>query len=224
MKNSSRIFFLIIAFSLISCIKPVQVIVPDSMQAVPAMPVIGTENSWKLDFGGFHAYNITDSNSRVLLTDARNSSYDIRSFEFFMNTTGNTQYQCYCEFPMKTLDDETFRCVFQNVYNQFDTGKLTDRVISSSSGDIIIEEYYEHVDKKPGSKNTLVGYLFVDEGNNVGLVDISNVNDETVWINPNLDAHKQIMVAASATSLILKHRKWYEAFYDKADQDTGYDY
>ena len=46
-----------------------------------------------------------------------------------MNTTGNTQYQCYCEIPMKTLDDETFICVFQNVYNQFDTGKLTDRVI-----------------------------------------------------------------------------------------------
>ena len=37
------------------------------MQHIPAMPVVGTENSWKLDFGGYHAYNITDSNSRCYL-------------------------------------------------------------------------------------------------------------------------------------------------------------
>ncbi len=224
MKYLLKISIILIFVIFTGCIKPVNIIVPDSLQAVPAMPVVGTENSWKLDFGDFHAYNITDSDSRVLLTDARNSSYDIKSFEFFMNTIGNTQYQCYCEFPMKSLDDETFRCMFQNVYNQFDTGQLTDRIVSYSSGEISIEEYYEHAGKKSDSKNTLVGYLFIDSGNQIGMVDVSNINNETVWINPGIEMHKQIMVAASATSLVLKHRKWYEAFYKKADESIQYDY
>ena len=224
MKNLSRLLLIVISVVLFSCIKPVQIIVPDSLQAVPAMPVVGTEDSWKLDFGGFHAYNIADSDSRILLTDAKNTSYDIRSFEFLMNTTGNTQYQCYCEFPMKSLDDETFRCVFQNVYNQFDTVELTDKVITSLSGDILIEEYYEYVGKKPNSKNNLIGYVFSDSENQVGMVDVSNVNSETVWINPVIDLQKQIIIAASATSLILKHRKWYEAFYQKADEAIDHQY
>jgi hypothetical protein len=224
MRNLPKILTLLIILVFISCIKPVKIIIPENMQNIPAMPVVGAENSWRLDFGGFHAYNIKDSDSRVLLTDARNASYDIQSFDFVMNTSGGTQYECYCEFPMKSLDDETFRCVYQNVYNQFDTGQLTDRVISSSSGDIVIEEYYEYVGKKPGSKNLLVGYIFKDLDKYVGLVDVSKINDETVWIDPALDLHKQIMVAASATSFILKHRKWYEGFYSKVDEDTEYTY
>jgi len=218
MKYYSKIILFSTFLLLISCIKPVKIIIPDYMETIPAMPVVGTGNSWKLDFGGFHAYNIKDINSRVLLTDARNASYDIKSFEFIINTAGGAQYECYGEFPMKSLDDETFRCIYQNVYNQFDTGKLTDRVISSSSGEILIEEYYEHDGMKPGSKNILVGYLFKDSENYVGLVDVSNVNAETVWIDTALDQHKQIMVAASSTSLILKHRKWYEGFYDNIDE------
>jgi len=224
MKQILNISLVLIFAILASCIKPVNIVVPDDMLGIPAMPVVGTENSWKLDFGGFHAYNIKDNDSRVLLTDARNSSYEIKSFEFIMNTTGNTQYNCYCEFPMKSLDDETFQCIYQNVYDQFDTGKLTDRIISSSSGDMTIEEHYEHEGMKPGSKNVLVGYLIKDSDKYVGLVDVSNVNDETVWIEPSLDMHKQIMVAATSTSLVLKHRKWYEGFYSKSDADRGYTY
>jgi hypothetical protein len=205
---------------LFSCVKPVEIVIPDGFQQIPALPVTGSEKSWKLDFGGFHAYNITDSNSRVFLTDARNMSYDIRSFEYFMNTAGSTQYRCYCEFPMKALDDETFRCIFENVYNQFDIGRLTDRIINSQSGDITIEEYYEYHGMKPNSKNTLVGYIFLDSGNQVGLVDVSNINNETVWINPGIEMHKQVMIAAGATSLILKHRKWYQAFYESSDRDV----
>lgn len=224
MKILSNLTILILSVLLIDCIKPVKIIVPENMQNIPAMPVIGSDNSWRLDFGGFHAYNIKDSDSRILLTDARNTSNEIKSFDFIMNTSGGTQYECYCEFPMKSLDDETFSCIYQNVYNQFDTGQLTDRVISSSSGDIVIEAYYEYIGKKPGSKNLLVGYIFKDSGNYVGLVDVSKINDETVWIDPALDLHKQIMVAASATSFILKHRKWYEGFYSKVDEDTEYTY
>lgn len=209
----------LLAFILISCIKPVEIIVPDSMRPVPAMPVTGTENSWKLDFGGFHIYNIADTPGGVLITDARNTSYEIKAFEFYMNTVGNTQYRGYCEFPMKTLDDETFSCVFQNVYNQYDTGTLNNLIISSPSGEIIVKPYFEFVGKKPGSRNALVGYLFIDSGTEVGLVDVSNVNNETVWINPNIEIHKQMMLAAGATSYILKHRKWYQAFYENADQD-----
>ena len=223
MKYYSKIILFLTLLLLISCIKPVTIIIPEKMQNIPAMPVIGTENSWRLDFGGFHAYNIFDSDSHVLLTDARNTSYDIRSFEFMISTAGGTQYECYCEFPMKALDDETFRCTFQNVYNQFDLGKITDRVISASSGEIAIEGYYEFEGNKSGSKKVLVGYLFKDSDKNVGLVDVSNTNNETVWIDPSLDLHKQIMVAASSTSLILKHRKWYEGFYDNIDQDTPQD-
>lgn len=223
MRNISKLIILLISIIFISCMKPVKIVVPDYMRNVSAMPVVGTENSWKLDFGGFHAYDIKDIDSRIILTDARNASYDIKSFEFIMNTSGNTQYQCYCEFPMKSLDDETFRCIYQNIYDQFDTGKLTDRIISSLSGDITIEEYYEYDGMKPGSKNVLVGYTFKDLDNYVGLVDISTVSDETVWIDPSLDMHKQIIVAAGATSLILKHRKWYEGFYDAIDQDVDED-
>ena len=220
MKNISMPIFLLISIIFISCIKPVKIIIPENMQNISAMPVVGTEHSWKLDFGGFHAYDIKDGDSRILLTDARNSSYDIKSFEFIMNTTGNTQYQCYCEFPMKSLDDETFQCIYQNVYNQFDTGKLTDRIITTSSGDITIEEYYEHDSMKPGSKNLLVGYLFKDSDKSIGLVDVSNTNNETVWIDPSIDLHKQIMVAAGAASFVLKHRKWYGEFYRKLDEDS----
>lgn len=219
MKHSIKYVLLIFLLILFSCVKPVEIIIPDGFQQIPALPVSGSDKSWKLDFGGFHIYNITDVNSRVFLTDARNTSYDIKSFEYFMNTAGNTQYRCYCEFPMRTLDDETFRCQFQNLYNQFDSIQLTDRVISSPSGDILIQEYYEYHGKKPNSKNTLVGYLFTDSGNQVGLVDVSNVNNETVWIEPAVEPHKQIMIAAGAASLILKHRKWYQAFYERADQD-----
>jgi hypothetical protein len=114
--------------------------------------------------------------------------------------------------------------VFQNVYNQFDTVELTDRVITSLSGDILIEEYYEYVGKKPNSKNNLVGYVFSDSGNQIGMVDVSNVNSETVWINPTIDLQKQIIIAAGATSLILRHRKWYEAFYQKADEAIDHQY
>lgn len=221
MKYLLKISIILILVIFTGCIKPVNIIVPENMQNIPAMPVVGTENSWRLDFGGFHAYNILDSDSRILLTDARNASYDIKSFEFIMSTAGGIQYECYCEFPMKTLDDETFRCTFQNVYNQFDLGQLTDRVISSSSGEIAIEGYYEFEGNKSGSKKAIVGYLFKDSDNNIGLVDISNTNNETVWIDPSIDLHKQIMVAAGSTSLILKHRKWYEGFYDNIDQDVG---
>lgn len=223
MKNWSKLIFFIISAILISCIKPVKIVVPENMQSFITMPVVGTESSWRLDFGGFHAYNIMNSNSRILLTDARNTSYDIKSFEFMMSTTGGTQYECYCEFPMKSLDDETFRCMFQNVYNQFDIGKLSDRVLSTSSGEIAIEGYYEFEGKKSGSKKVLVGYLFKDSDSNIGLVDVSNTNNETVWIDPLLDLHKQIMLAAASTSLILKHRKWYEGFYNKIDQETSQD-
>lgn len=223
MKNLSKIILLLISLLLISCIKPVKIIVPENMQTIPAMPVIGAENSWRLDFGGFHAYNIMDSDGRILLTDARNASYDIKSFEFMLSTAGGTQYECYCEFPMKTLDDETFRCMFQNIYNQFDLGKLTDGVLSTSYGEITIEGYYEFEGKKAESKKVLVGYLFKDSDSTIGLVDVSNTNNETVWIDPLLDLHKQIMVAAGSTSLILKHRKWYEGFYDNIDQETSQD-
>jgi hypothetical protein len=219
MKYLLKISIILIFAIFTGCIKPIKIIVPENMQTLPAMPVVGTENSWRLDFGGFHAYNIMDSDSRVLLTDARNASYDIRSFEFIMSTAGGTQYECYCEFPMKSLDDETFRCMFQNIYNQFDLGKLTDGALSTSTGEITIEGYYEFEGKKSGSRKVLVGYLFKDLDNNIGLVDVSNTNNETVWIDPALDLHKQIMVAAGSTSLILKHRKWYEGFYDSIDQE-----
>lgn len=212
--------FIVLVLILFSCIKPVEIVIPDSMKPISAMPVTGAENSWKLDFGSYHIYNITDAAGRVLITDARNSSYDIVAFEFYLNTVGNTQYRGYCEFPMKTLDDETFRCVFQNVYNQFDTAELNNMTISSPSGEIVVKPYFEYVGKKSGSRNTLVGYVFIDEGNEVGLVDVSKIGDETVWINPNLEMHKQTMIAAGATSYILKHRKWYQAFYQKADQDV----
>ena len=217
MKHLLKITIILILAIFTGCIKPVKIIIPDQMQNIPALPVVGTENSWRLDFGGFHAYNIKDRDSRVLLTDAINSSYDIKSFEFIISTAGGTQFECYCEFPMKALDDETFRCTYQNVYNEFDIGKLTDRVVSSSSGEIEIIGYFEFEGKKPNSKNVLVGYMFMDSDKKVGLVDVSNTSNETVWIDPSLDLHKQIMVAASSTSLILKHRKWYEGFFDNID-------
>ncbi len=84
-----------------------------------------------------------------------------------------------------------------------------------------IEGYYDFEGKKSNSKKGLVGYIFIDSDKNIGLIDISNTNNETVWIDPSLDLHKQIMVAACSTSLILKHRKWYEGFYDNIDQDVG---
>lgn len=220
MKYLLKISIILIFTILTSCIKPIIIIVPENMQNFPAMPVIGTENSWRLDFGGFHAYNIFDSESRILLTDARNTSYDIKSFEFLISTVGGIQYESYCEFPMKSIDDEVFRCTFQNVYNQFDLGKLTDGVLSTSSGEITVEGYYEFEGNKPGKKKVLVGYLFKESDTNIGLVDVSKINSETVWIDPMLDLHKQIMVAAGATSLILKHRKWYESFYDFIDNEV----
>ncbi|MEE8341388.1 MAG: hypothetical protein V3R52_04760 [Candidatus Neomarinimicrobiota bacterium] len=219
MKYLLNIALILIFTILASCVKPVKIVIPDSMQSFPAMSVIGTEDSWKIDFGGFHAYDIKDRDSRILLTDARNTSYDIKSFEFIMTTAGGTQYECYCEFPMKSLDDETFRCVFQNVYNQFDVGKLTDESLSTFTGDLTIEGYFEYEGKTSGSKKILVGYLFKEADNNIGLVDVSKINEETVWIDPMLDLHKQIMVAAGATSIILKHRKWYEGFYQNLDRE-----
>ncbi len=99
-------------------------------------------------------------------------------------------------------------------------GKLTDGVLSTSSGEITVEGYYEFEGNKSGKKKVLVGYLFKESDTNIGLVDVSKINSETVWIDPMLDLHKQIMVAAGATSLILKHRKWYKGFYDFIDQET----
>jgi len=218
MKHSIKILLFVASILVISCIKPVKIIVPESLQNCPTMPVVGTENSWRLDFGGFHAYKIKDRDSRILLTDARNTSYDIKAFEYFLTTTGGAQYDCYCEFPIKSLDDETLRCIFQNANNQFDIGELTDRIIGTATGDITIEGYYEREGKKSGSNKTLVGYLFKDSEQDIGLVDVSNTNNETVWIQPDIDLHKQIMVAAAATSFVLKHRKWYDEFQNKLEQ------
>lgn len=82
MKNLSKIILLLISLLLISCIKPVKIIIPEKMQNIPAMPVVGTENSWRLDFGGFHAYNIMDSDGRILLTDARTHHIKLNHLNF----------------------------------------------------------------------------------------------------------------------------------------------
>ena len=203
------ILFITINILINGCMKPINITVPDSIKHFQAMPVFGTENSWKLDFGGVHVFKIQDLDSRILLVDPRNSSYNIKSFEFTMNTIGNTLHQCYCEFPIKNKDDNTLRCIYQDIYNQLDSGQLTDSLISSSFADITIKEYFEYDGKLPDSKVVLVGYLFKYSGKYVGLVDISNMNDETVWIDPSLELRKQVIIAAGATSIILKHRKWY---------------
>jgi hypothetical protein len=181
------------------------------MERFQAMPITSAPGSWQLNFGGIHIYNINDIDSRILLVDSKYTLYRIKSFEFTMKTIDNTQYQCYCEFPLRrVMDDKTISCIFQDVNNQLETGQLIDGVISSSFGDISVEEYFEYDDKESDSKDVLIGYLFKDSGKNVGLVDISNRYNETVWIDPSIDLQKQVLIAAGATSFILKHRKWYE--------------
>ena len=197
-----------ISVLLSSCMKPVNITIPDGMERFQAMPI--TFDSWQLNFGGIHIYNINDIDSRILLVDFKNTQYRIKSFEFTMTTIDNTQHQCYCEFPLRRgMDDKTISCIFQDVNNQLETGQLIDGVISSSFGDISVEEYFEYDDKESDSKDVLIGYLFKDSGKNVGLVDISNRFNETVWIDPSSDLQKQVLIAAGATSFILKHRKWH---------------
>ena len=193
-----------------SCMKPVNITIPDGMERFQAMPITGAKDSWKLNFGGIHIDKIKDIDSRILLVDSKYSLYHIKSFEFTMKTIDNTQHQCYCEFPLSLMEDKTISCTFQDVNNQLETGQLIDGVISSSFGDISVEEYFEYDDKESDSKDVLIGYLFKDSGKNVGLVDIANRYNETVWIDPSIDLQKQVLIAAGSTSFILKHRKWYE--------------
>ena len=200
---------LTISVLLSSCMKPVNITIPDSMERFQAMPVIGAKDSWKLNFGGVHIYKIKDINNHILLVDSKNASYNIKSFEFTMKTIGNTQHQCYCEFSLRGMDDNTISCIFQDLNNQLETGQLIDGVIISPFCDISIEEYFEYDGKESDSKDILIGYIFKDSEKYVGLVDISNIYDETVWIDPSLELRKQVLIAAGAASFILKRRKWY---------------
>ena len=208
MRKITKIMLLLIILLLIGCIKPVKIIVPENMQNIPAMPVVGTENSWRLDFGGFHAYNIQDREGAALITDVKYAYGGIQSFEFIMNSDTGTPYECYCEFPTREVFGGTFRCTFQNTNNQFDLGKLEDTNLKAATGNLQVEGYFKVTGEE--KKDMLVGYLFKDSGKIIGLVDISNTSNEKVWIDPLIDPHSQTMVAASSIAQVIKHRKWYE--------------
>ena len=205
-----------LAFLLITnCIAPVKIEVPEGMMIFPELKVIGNDNSWKIDFGPYHVYNIRDTNERVLLTDAWYQTNEIISYEFTLQTGDNKKYHCYCEFPVETNDDKIFRGIYTNMENNFDNGNIVDSMLVANWGNIKIEPYYKSQNQKSDSKNRLMGYLFTDSEVGVGLTDIYNTNNESIWIDSSLNTSKQNHLAILSISYIIKHMKFSNYFFNK---------
>ncbi|MDP6532652.1 MAG: hypothetical protein QGH89_02320 [Candidatus Marinimicrobia bacterium] len=186
--------------------RPLKIAVPAELNGVQRMPVGGGEKSVQYDIGPFHIFQIESRPGKVLYTDFKSSYYDIKAFEYKLKDPIGNVWDCWCEYPQRSLYDERVRCNFQDQRNPNIRWSLVDSSLTSGNTEIKIRPYYESEEKRRiGS--TLMGYSFAFSDTIRALVDISSARNEAVWIHPNLETHSALATAAASSAFILKHRQ-----------------
>ena len=219
MKIIIRIAVIVICVLTISCIKPSKILIPPEFRHIPAQPVIGGQNSWKIQFGEFLFYNFLYRGQKVLYITASTQFKDIISYEFVGELKDKVGQNCYCEFPLQTFIDPNIKCT-QLKQNTFIHWGIIDSTLSFD-GNILIIEPYSLTEVNTKTKNYILGYIFKESDKVMGFLDVSKKYDETVWIVPDVDTPTQNAIASAMVALIIKHRKWYEEFYKKVDRETS---
>ncbi len=181
--------------------------VPDELNAALRLPVKGGDITWTLDFGPFHVYNIQDRSGKILYTDFKTSYWDIHSYEFQLTDEKGEQWNCYCEYPDKGPWDPNIRCKFRDQTPPKGDWTFTDSLVVTAGDTLRIREYYRTEDNLRVRSPLLMGYLFYFDDEIRGLVDISRPSQEAVWIYPYMNPHRQRVIAAAATALIIKFRE-----------------
>ncbi|NOZ75253.1 MAG: hypothetical protein GXO90_07720 [FCB group bacterium] len=197
------------SFLLSACAYHLEIDVPLELQNAIHVPIQGDENSWSLDFGQFHAYDIFDRDNRVLMTDYRDLSYDVKIFEFTIEDAAGYKWNCWCEFPLRSAWEEKIRFKLQDLRNPMNKWEMVDTLVSQLENKLVVSSYFESKKKHLLSK-VLMGYTLTYNGQLVGLVDVANTNEESFYVLPNLNPETQMLVAATGTALILKQRKWFQ--------------
>lgn len=196
---------LILCFS--GCARHLEIDVPVELQSAIHVPVQGEENSWTMSFGQYRVYDIYDREGRVLMTDYKDLSYDVKSFEFTIEDAGGYKWGCWCEFPMRSAWEEIFRFNLQDLHNPLYKWELVDTVVTRLDDKLVVKSYFKGKKKRLLGK-ILMGYTLTYNGQLVALVDVANTNDESFYVLPNLEPEIQMLVAATGAALILKQRKW----------------
>lgn len=206
---------------LFGCTTSKMIIVPEELKSSHLLQVVGNENSWKLDIGSYRVYNIVDINEKILLNDTWNTNAEIKSYEFILSSPYSKKYSCYVEFPFTTLEESIFRCAFTNIENEYDHGRVIDTTLYLFDKTLTIMPYYEYVGKKVNSKNNALGYLFLQSKTPVALINISNYNNESLWLNTTLEKDVQDYIVATSAGIVLKYRKWYDRETNFQDSQFG---
>lgn len=219
MKIIVRIALIAICILIISCIKPSKILIPSELRNIPAQPVIGGQNSWKIQFGEFLFHDFLFQNQNILYIDASTRFMDVISYEFVGELKDKVEQNCYCEFPLQTFIDPSIRCT-QLMQSAFIHWSIVDSTLSFDGSNLIIEPYsLTEGSTKP--KNYILGYIFKESDKVMGFLDVSKKYDETVWIVSDVEIQTQNSIALAMMALIIKHRKWYEEFYKKVDKEIS---
>ena len=215
---------MLLAFFIVGCVifKPLKIAVPSELYGVERMKVGGGEKSVLFDFGPFHVFDIGESTGRVLYSDFKSSYYEIKSFEFKLNDPLGNVWECWCEYPQRSLFDERIRSTFQDDRNPAILWNLVDSTLTLDQDILTIRPYFKTVEKRRiGS--TLMGYTFSSSDSVRAMVDISSARSEAIWINPNVKTNSALAIAATSSAFILKHRQLhYNQKID--DQSPGSDF
>lgn len=197
--------------------KPLKIALPPELNGVVRMGISGGEKSIQFDFGPFHVFEIGERSGKVLYTDFKSSYYDIKAFEFKLKDPLGNMWDCWCEYPQRSLYDERVRCTFQDYRNPNIRWSLIDSNLTSGRDKIKIQPYFKSEEKRRiGS--TLMGYAFTFSDTLRALVDISSARNEAVWIHPNMNTNSALATAAASSAFILKHRQLH---YNQKMDDGG---
>jgi hypothetical protein len=200
----------LVALTFTACAYHLQIDVPVELQNAIHVPIRGYENSWSLDFGQFHVFDIFDREGRILMTDYKDLSYDVKSFEFTIEDAMGYKWNCWCEFPLRSAWEEKIRFTLQDIRNPLYKWNMVDTLVTRLDNRLVVTSYFESKKKHFLLKNVLMGYTLTYNDQLVALVDVANTNEESFYVLPNLEPQIQMLVAATGTALILKQRKWYQ--------------
>jgi len=202
--------FCLFAFVVFGCSYNLQIDVPVELQNAIHVPVKGAENSWNLEIGQYHVYDIFDRQARVLMTGYKERDYNVKSFEFTIEDASGYKYNCWCEFPMRSAWMEKFRFTLQDLQNTYNKWDMVDTLVTQGDFRLTVSNYYKSKQKHRLLSNILMGYTLSYNNQLIGLIDVANTNYESFYILPNLEPQIQMLVAATGTALILRQRKWYQ--------------
>lgn len=208
----------------ISCavFEPLKISVPGELSTATKMDVSGGERSIQFEIGPFQIRDIYDRPGRVLYTDFKSTYYKIKAFEFKIGDPLGNEFECWCEYPQRSLFDERIRCSFEDSRNLAIRWNLADTTLVQGNNEIRFETYFK-TDNKQRIGSTMMGYVFTISDSVCGLVDISSARSEALWLHPEMNSKDALATAAASTAFILKHRQLhYQQQLEEQVQEADY--